>query len=151
MALIDSKSMVEWRDLMLQKWKTLEPLININPESLVHMDADVVADVLYMLQQDAVTLTNNAFLAYATGDELSNLGADRGIPRRQATFATGEVTFGRALMANVDYLIAAGTLVSTQPSGIDGRVTAYVTTEDVTLYGQLSTPTAPSAITQITG
>lgn len=151
MALIDSKSVVDWRDEMLQKWKSLEPLININPDSMVHMDALVIADVLYMLQQDAVTLTNNAFLAYATGDELSNLWSDRGIDRKIATFASGEVTFARATLANVDYLIPSGTLVSTQPSGVDGRVTAYTTTQDVTLYGILNTPWAPSATSQITG
>lgn len=77
MALIDSKSLNDWRNIQLQKWKELQPDININPDSMVFMDASVISEGLYLLQQDAITLTNNAFLAYATGDELTNLGLDR--------------------------------------------------------------------------
>lgn len=88
MALIDAKTLEDLRNLQLQKWQELQPDININPDSMVYMDASVMAEVLYLAQQDSVSLTNNAFLAYATGDELSNLGVDRGIARQVATTAT---------------------------------------------------------------
>ena len=71
--LIDTKTLEEWRDLQLQKWVDQLPNANINIDSMIYMDAFAVAEVMYLLQQDSVTLTNNAFLAYATGDELSNL------------------------------------------------------------------------------
>lgn len=87
MALIHSRSLADFRDLQLTKWKSLVPSIATSQDSLVYLDAAVVAEIAYMLQQDAITLTNNAFLAYATGDELTNLGLDRGIPRKAATKA----------------------------------------------------------------
>ena len=71
----------------------MEPNINIGTDSMVYMDSAVVAEVIYLLQNDMVTMVNNAFLAYATGDELSNLGSDRGIPRLSATNAMGNAIF----------------------------------------------------------
>lgn len=93
MAIIDTKSLQDFIDTQLTKWQELQPNITTNTDSMVYMDASVVAEVAYLLQSDAITLTNNAFLAYATGDELTNLGIDRGIPRKAAVKATGFVKF----------------------------------------------------------
>ena len=151
MTLITSKSLQDWIDLQTSKWLTLEPNINTNPDSMVYMDASVIAEVLYLMQNDMVTLVNNAFLAYAVGDELSSLWADRGIPRLTATSATGNATFGRATKSPTNYDIPVGTLISTQPSGSNGIVIAFATTADTILYGTLWTPSIPSYTTQTTG
>ena len=151
MALIDGKSLSDWQLLQLQRWVQLQPNANINPDSMISMDAYVLAEMLYLSQQDATTLINNAFLAYATGDELSNLGLDRGVTRKPATYATGVVTFARGAKATQNYDIPAGTVVSTQPSGLDGSIVTYQTTEDVTLYGQIFTPLSINSVVQITG
>jgi uncharacterized phage protein gp47/JayE len=139
--LIDAKTLEELRDLQLQKRTSQLPNANINPDSMIYMDAQVVAEVLYLIQQDAVTLTNNAFLAYASGDELSNLGLDRGIARQSAVKATGTVRFARDTLGTTNYVIPSGTMVSTQPSTIDGSVITYITTALGTIYGSIDAPT----------
>lgn len=134
MALISAKSIEDFITVQLVKWQELEPTININKDSMVYMDAAVMAELAYMLQLDAVTLANNAFLAYATGDELSNLGADRGMYRKVATRSSGVARFGRATKAAANYVIPAGTRISTQPGG-DGTSILFATTTEATLYG----------------
>ena len=151
MGLVETKSLQDWISLQLQKWQSLEPNINISQDSMVYMDAAVVAEIIYLLQNDMVTLVNNAFLAYANQDELSNLGADRGIPRLVATSATGEVTFWRATKSPTNYAIPLWTLVSTQPAGANGTIIAFATTVDTILYGTVWTPWIASYTTQTTG
>ena len=73
MALIDSKTLDDLRVVQLQKWQELVSNANIGTDSMIYVDATVIAEVLY-LQQDTITLVNNAFIAfYATADELTNL------------------------------------------------------------------------------
>lgn len=144
MALIHSRSLADFRDLQLTKWKSLVPSIATSQDSLVYLDAAVVAEIAYMLQQDAITLTNNAFLAYATGDELTNLGLDRGIPRKAAIKAVWEVTFSKASVSGTTFPIPTGTIISTAPSEVDGVYVAFQTTEDWAIYGQLQWPNSPT-------
>lgn len=66
MAIIDTHSLQELVDVQLNKWTELQPNITTNQDSMVYLDASVIAEVAYLLQSDAITLTNNAFLAYAT-------------------------------------------------------------------------------------
>jgi uncharacterized phage protein gp47/JayE len=128
----------------------LEPNININTDTMVYMDAAVVAEVIYLIQNDMVTLVNNAFLAYATGDELSNLWADRGITRLSATIAVWLATFWRGTKSPTNYDIPAWTIISTQPAGANGTIISYITTSDVTLYWTVGTPWVISYTTQTT-
>lgn len=144
MAIIDTHSLQELTDIQLTRWTELQPNITTNQDSMVYLDASVIAEVAYLLQSDAITLTNNAFLAYATGDELTNLGVDRGIPRKSAIKATWFATFGRNEVGSVDFTIEAGTIVSTEPSELDGTYVSFETTVDATLWGQLSIPLAPT-------
>jgi uncharacterized phage protein gp47/JayE len=115
MATITPKSLEEFRQTQLEKWLELLPEANINEDSMIYIDATVFAELAYMMQQDAITITNNAFLAYATGDELTNLGIDRGIPRKTASKAKGQVTFGRTIIGDEDFIIVKGTQLATQP------------------------------------
>lgn len=144
MALIDAKALQDFIDSQLTSWQALQPNITTNTDSMVYMDASVIAEVAYLLQSDAITLTNNAFLAYATGDELTNLGVDRGIPRKAATKATGFATFGRNDVGASDFSIEAGTIISTTPSELDGTYISFATTVAATLAGKLASPLAPT-------
>ena len=141
MSIINTKTLEDYVNYQLSKWQEFLPDINVNSDSMVYMDATVIAEVLYLLQQDAVTLTNNAFLAYAIWDELTNLWLDRGIDRRVATNSAGILTFWRATIAATDYIIPVWTIVSTQPAW-DGTVITFITDIETILYWQLSTPGA---------
>lgn len=135
--LIEPKSVSDFIAAELALWQSLEPNINIEQDSMVYMDAAVMAELAYMLQQDAITLANQSFLSYATGDELSNLGADRGVNRKNSTRAVGVLELGRGSLVAADYFIPSGTKVSTQVAG-DGTSVLFETTQDATLYGLLS-------------
>ena len=148
--LIEAKALTDYINSQLNTWQSLLPSANINPGSMIYMDADVIAEVLYLAQLDAVTLANNSFLAYATDDELTNLGLDRGIPRISASTASGTVTFSRQALASADYPIPLGTIISTQPDG-SGTTIAFQTTAAATLYGQILAPTSPAAAIQTSG
>lgn len=138
--LITSKSLEDWNTLQLDKWKSLEPNINTNTDSMVSMDAAVISEVAYTLQQDLITQTNNAFLAYAIWDELTNLWADRGIPRKFASKSIWVATFSRSALATINYTIPAWTMISTLED-IYWAILTFVTTTDWVLYWQIVTPT----------
>lgn len=140
MALITPKSLEDWNKIQLDKWKELEPNINTNTDSMVSMDANVISEVAYLLEQDLITQTNNAFLAYATWDELTNLWIDRWIPRKIATAATGVATFSREVIDTVNYIIPSWNLISTVEDS-SWAVITFETTEEATLYWLLSVPT----------
>lgn len=142
--LIQNKSFEEIRNIMLAKWLELVPNANTNSDSMIFIDSTVMAEIMYSFYQDTITLTNNAFLAYATWDELSNLWADRWIPRKRASNSTWNVLFSRETLATSDYIIPLGTIIWTEPS-TDGTSVVYETTEEKTLYGIVSDPlVAPS-------
>ena len=146
MAIIDPKSLQDLIDTQLSKFKELQPSVTTSTDSMVYLDASVIAEIAYIIQNDAIILTNNAFLAYATWDELTNLGVDRGIPRKDAIKATGTVKFWRNEVWSTDFTIESGTIISTEPSELDGTYIAFKTTVDATLAGQLPSPLAPSVV-----
>lgn len=141
MSTITPKSLDDFKQSQLDKWLALLPNANTNDDSMISIDATVFAEMLYLLQQDAITLSNNSFLAYATWDELSNLWLDRGIPRKEAKTAVWKVTFSRGTIAEANYTITSGTQVGTQPSG-NWQVIIFTVDSDVTLYWSISTPTS---------
>lgn len=140
MALITAKSLDDWNTLQLDKWKTLVPNINTNTDSMVSMDANVISEVAYLLEQDLITQTNNAFLAYAIWDELSNLWNDRWIPRKSASISTGTATFSRTSLATVNYPIYTWTLISTVEDS-EWVVLTFRTTANWTIYWVVWVPT----------
>ena len=140
MALITPKSLDEWKTLQLDKWKELEPNINTNTDSMVSMDAMVISEVAYLLEQDLITQTNNAFLAYASWDELSNLWADRWIARKVASSATWVATYSRTTKDTVNYTIPLWNLISTIEDSSWAIIT-FQTTAEWTLYWIIGVPT----------
>jgi hypothetical protein len=74
----------------------------------------------------------------ATGTQLNELVADRGLTRLGGTKALGQVTFIRNLAAGADILIPLGAQVSTQDTDGEGAV-YFVTVSEVTIQaGQTS-------------
>lgn len=144
MAIIETKSLQDFTDIQTEKWKELIPNIATNSDSMVYLDASVISEVAYLLQNDAIILTNNSFIAYATGDELTNLWIDRGIPRKLSTKATWLATFWRNEVGTTDFTIEVWTLVSTEPSELDWSYLSFETTSQAILYGQISSPLAPT-------
>ena len=139
--LIEPKTLENWRDTMLAKFKELLPNANILPDSMIYIDASSMAEVIFMLQQDSITLANNAFIAYATWDELTNLWIDRGIERLDASFAQWEVRIGRdSLAVWENFTVPAWTLLSTTSAWDTELSIVFKTIEDKTMYGQLPTP-----------
>lgn len=68
---------------------------------------------LVELQRDLALVLDSAQIDHATDAQLDLLTALIGVPRLEATPATGEVEFSRATAATQDYLIPSGTEVST--------------------------------------
>lgn len=150
MSLISFVSQEEIRNKILNKLIEQNPNINTAEESQFFMEADAIAEALFSIQVDAFALAEEAFIAFATGERLSNLGLERGIPRKLATNATGEVTFSRAVLDTINYPIPAGTEVSTQPD-TEGNTVNFITTEAAIIYGQLSAPSNLALSTADTG
>ena len=148
--LINPKSVDDIIALFLGHWKDLQPDINTNSDSMVYMDSAVMAQAIYMMQMDMINQANNSFLAFASGDELSNLGADRGVYRKKAISATGVIHFMRESVATTDFLIPAGTRASTQ-TDVDGRFVTFETIEDGYIYGHIDTPAKPTGTPAVGG
>ena len=70
----------------------------------------VLAGELYRLQAGMDWLWRQAFPQTATGEQLDRHGAQRGLARREASHAQGELTFSRYLALDFDLVIPAGTL-----------------------------------------
>mgnify|MGYP006272892455 CR=1 FL=1 len=94
---------------------------------------------LVELQRDLALVLDSAQIDHATDEQLDLLTALIGVPRLEATPATGEVEFSRATAATQDYLIPSGTEVST--TGNDPVV--FETTEPRTLASGSTSVLAP--------
>jgi uncharacterized phage protein gp47/JayE len=150
MALINFLSLEEIRNKILNKWLQQEPNANVAQDSQIYMDSDAIAAAIFSIQMDAYSLAEESFIAFATEDRLSNLGLERGFPRKEATKATGEVTFSRATKSNQDFPISTGTEISTQPAA-DGTFVSFLTDTDVTLIGTLDPPSSLGISTALIG
>lgn len=139
MAFITLLSQEEIRNKILNNWLTRYPNANVAQDSQIYMDADALAQVIYMQQIDAFSLAEEAFVGFATGDRLSNLGLERGLPRKDAAYAIGIARFARSTLTNVNYTIPAGTQISTQPN-TEGNTIVFATDVAATIYGTLTAP-----------
>lgn len=79
----------------------------------------------------AKAMMNNAFFATASAEFLMRKCDDFGILYSVGEFATGVIKFTRPTNATVDYIIPAGTIISTSQNRYMGL--EYFTTEEVTM------------------
>lgn len=150
MSLITYKTPADFRNIILNKWKERLPSVNLSEDGQIYMDADALAEAMYSAWLDAALLAEEAFIPYATGDRLSNLGLERGIPRKLASFATGTAIFSRAALSSTNYPIPAGTQIATQPD-TTGVSVGFVTDVSSTIYGTLLEPTNLAVLTSTSG
>lgn len=150
MALITLLSQEEFRNKHLNKILQTLPEANVEQDSQFYIDADALAELVHTVQIDAFSLAEEAFIAFATGDRLSNLGIERGLPRKEATSAIGTVRFSRDVVANTNYSIPAGTQVSTQPD-TDGNTVVFATDTGAIIYGSIVAPSNVAGSTQTSG
>lgn len=102
-----------------------------------------VAEQIVELQDDAGLVLDSSQIDYATGTGLDLLTALIGVPRRDATKATGTVAFSRSSAAGQDYTIPAGTRVQTESTD----PVAFETDSEVTLTtGSTSVDAAVTAL-----
>ena len=89
----------------------------------------VLAGELHRLDASLDWLERQAFPQTATGEQLDLHGAQRGVTRREATKATGVVSFSRYLPLSFDLVIPKGTVCATSGE----PVVEYATTEEAIL------------------
>ncbi|MCH5352371.1 MAG: baseplate J/gp47 family protein [Acutalibacter sp.] len=108
----------------------------------------VMAGELYRLQTELSWLRRQAFPQTATGEYLDRHGAMRGVIRKEAAHAKGEITFSRYLPLSFDLVLPKGTLcASTGSDPIE-----YETTEEAVLAaGELSITVPAQAVLGGTG
>ncbi len=116
--------------------------IDLSENSRLLRFLEIVAkreDELWQLAEDAYYA---GFIDFATGQNLDRLVAILGIRRKQATKATGTVTFSRSTPATSDIVIPVGTRVSTA----DGSVVFQTVDEAILQQGQTSVDAAIEAV-----
>lgn len=109
----------------------------------------VLAGELYRAQEEVRWLRRQAFPQSAEGEYLDMHGAQRGVARRQAVHATGELTFTRYIPITFDIIVPKGTVCA---SSGEGEAVEYETTEDSVLAaGELSVTVPARAVVPGTG
>ena len=103
----------------------------------------VMAGELYRLQTELSWLRRQAFPQTAAGEYLDRHGAMRGVPRKEAAHAKGEITFSRYLPLSFDLVLPKGTLCA---STGDDPVEYETTEEAVLISGELSVTVPARAV-----
>lgn len=115
----------------------------VSEESDIMLRLKVLAGEIYTNSVASEFLKRQMFPTTASGEYLDNHALERGLIRKEAVKATGEVTFSVAQASDTDIVIEQGTVVST--SGDD--VKQFVTDETVTLSaGSLSITVEATAV-----
>ncbi len=113
----------------------VSPLTDRNPGSIIRLLAESFAREYAVLSRQLEAVYESAFLDTASGRDLEQLCRLVGISRRQTTYASGVVIFGRSTPSPADIFIPAGTRLST----VEPPAVAFQTTEDQNLRrGNLS-------------
>lgn len=100
----------------------------------------VLASQIYSLWLQVGWLTRQAFPHTATGNELDMHAQMRGISRREATKAQGELTFSRETPLTHNVIIPAGTVCA----AFDNPELRFITTQDAVLNKGITAVTAPA-------
>ncbi len=100
----------------------------------------VLAGELYRIQETAQWLKRQIFPQTAEGDELELHGSQRGIARKEAVRAVGEITFTRYIPISFDLPVPKGTVCAAPGE----EAVEYETTADVVLLAGEVSVTAPA-------
>jgi len=113
---------------MSAELKSVLPSINLNPDNLVYQWLKGEAKEKYYLQQNILDATNNITPISASGVFLDKHGIERGIKRKKAAFANGEVL---ATWVPDNTIVPEGSKFATANSK------SYVSTEPITFVDKL--------------
>lgn len=103
----------------------------------------VLAGELYRMQEEARWLKRQVFPQTAEGEALELHGAQRGIARKEAVRAVGEITFTRYIPISFDLPVPKGTVCAAPGE----EAVEYETTEDaVLLAGEVSVTVPARAV-----
>ncbi len=111
----------------------------VNEESDIMLRLRVLSGELYNSYVAGEFIKRQMFVTTATGEYLDKHALSRGLYRKEAEKASGEVTFSVEVASLTDIVIDKGTVVST--SGEDAA--SYVTDSAVTLYAGDRSISAP--------
>lgn len=111
----------------------------INDESDIMLRLKVLSGELYKQNVHADFVMRQIFVNTATGNYLDMHAQRRGLTRKNAVKAKGEVTFYAEVIPQENLTISAGTVVCTSSD----EAIRFITDEDVTMYHNVRTVTAP--------
>ena len=113
---------------MVEKYEELSGFY-INPESDIMIRLKVLAGEIYNSTTACEFLKRQMFVLTASGEYLEKHAFARGLYRKLAVKAQGEVTFYRSIPASTDVVIPKGTVVSTAGP----QIRQFVTKETATI------------------
>ncbi|MBQ8539016.1 MAG: baseplate J/gp47 family protein [Ruminococcus sp.] len=122
---------------MVEKYEELSGF-SINSESDIMLRLKVLAGEIYNSTTACEFLKRQMFLSTASGEYLDKHAFTRGLYRKQAVKAKGEVTFYRSVINSTDVVIQKGTVVSTAGP----QIRQFVTLETVTMLKDTGSVTA---------
>lgn len=109
------------------------------PDNVDYSDGEPLRTIIEALMQELdlqywqmEQVYDSAYIESAVGEDLDKLVKILGVTRELGSKSAGNVTFSRTTPASEDYLIDAGTLLSTLPNA-DGEVFQYETAESAML------------------
>ncbi len=121
---------------MVEKYEQLSGF-TVNRESDIMIRLQVLAGELYNYSVATEFLKRQMFLSTASSQYLDKHAQTRGLSRKQAVCAKGEVTFYRSIITDTDVVIEKGTVVSTG----DEFIRQFVTDETVIMTKNTGTVT----------
>jgi uncharacterized phage protein gp47/JayE len=115
MSLINNRTPEQILNDFVTIFQATQPDVNINEASVIYILGQVFSFISGLNVSTAQDFALSAFIADATGDDLTALAADRGITRITAKYATVPLIFSRTVIDPVNsYTIMASSSVSTQ-------------------------------------
>lgn len=136
---ITNKSRIDCFNSMKSYLQTLTTnLSDFNTGSVLLSLFDTVAAELEQLYNAQVQIQDAAFISTATGSDLDKKVADFTLERRGASFSSGIVTFGRTTSSTQNFIIPAGTQISTQATSTAPSVSFETIEEAILSAGSLT-------------
>jgi len=118
--LINVRSYDDVLDDLLSAFQYDQPDVAVDQASSIYILFQVFAYVMALQSREAQNFALATFVETASGDDLTALGADRGIIRTTAAAATALCTYSRNTIDYVNaYSVPASSSVTTQPN-VDG-------------------------------
>lgn len=137
--------MTSYEEILSRMVKKYEELsgATVNEQSDIMLRLSVLSGELYNSYVATEFIKRQMFVSTATGEYLDKHALARGLYRKEAVKASGEVTFSVDVASDADIVIEKGTVVSTSGE----TAVQYITDSAVTLYaGDTSVTVSVTAV-----